>query len=123
MFKGGLRYFIFQVENLWKGGPKKVYGSCKGGGRRKFYSSAHQVPILGQPIILRIEYFTGERHETKIKAPTIKHSLSVFTYGFRVWEFISEVVYMVTETDFTAHWELPANHFTAVISMAVKRDI
>ena len=33
-----------------------------------------QVPILGQPIVLRIEYFTGERHETKIKAPTIKHS-------------------------------------------------
>ena len=28
-----------------------------------------QVPILGQPIVLRIEYFTGERHETKIKAP------------------------------------------------------
>ena len=28
-----------------------------------------QVPILGQPIVLRIEYYTGERHETKIKAP------------------------------------------------------
>ena len=26
-----------------------------------------QVPILGQPIVLRIEYFTGERHETKIR--------------------------------------------------------
>ena len=33
---------------------------------------------------------------------------------------------MVTETDFTAHWELPANHFTATkasqISMAVKHE-
>ena len=33
---------------------------------------------------------------------------------------------MVTETDFTAHWELPANHFTAtkasLISMAVRHD-
>ena len=32
-----------------------------------------QVPILGQPIS-GLNIFTGERHETKIKAPTIKHS-------------------------------------------------
>ena len=41
-------------------------------------------------------------------------------------EFISELVYMGTETDFTAQWELPANHFTAtkasLISMAVRHD-
>ena len=62
---------------------------------------------MGQPIVLRIEYYTGERHETKIKAPRHQQLSIVKVYLPMV----------------SGSWNSFLNLFTwSLISMAVRHD-